>query len=113
MFNEHFFKDLYSPWTKLSYFRLNSNHSRILAFRDQNDNDIEVKIEFLPENSYNIVVNSHVINDRFENVDCEWIDSQQQIITNIGDKRYKSRVILENNKNAVIFTEVRVWMRNL
>ncbi|CAG8560352.1 3132_t:CDS:10 [Diversispora eburnea] len=101
-------EDPYSPWTKLPYFRLNTSHSRILAFRDQNDNDIEVNIEFLPKNLYNITVKNRAVDEnlvQFENVVCEWIDSQQQIITTIGDKRYKSRIIFEKNKNVIIFYE--------
>ncbi|CAG8519324.1 15020_t:CDS:10 [Acaulospora morrowiae] len=100
--------NLRDPWASNPYFRLNTTHIRTLLFHDQNDNDINVEVEFLPENLYNVTVNRSADGNgaiRFENVSCKWDAVQKLIVADIGDRRYKSHVILEKNERVILFDQ--------
>ncbi|CAG8526292.1 5479_t:CDS:10, partial [Acaulospora colombiana] len=95
------------PWVSNPYFRLNITHARTLLFHDQNDNDIKVGVEFLSGNRYNITIN-RLVDDgevKIENVACEWDDAERVITVDIGDRRYKSHVLLEKNEKVIVFDQ--------
>ncbi|CAB4434170.1 unnamed protein product [Rhizophagus irregularis] len=96
--------DPFSPWTSLSFSRLNTNHVQTIRFYDDNEGDINVKMRFNNDNSFDITIVRGGLNPIvFKSVLGSWNEAEQQIIAEIENHRVKSHVILEKNSKVVIF----------
>ncbi|PKY42037.1 hypothetical protein RhiirA4_503487, partial [Rhizophagus irregularis] len=94
----------FSPWTSLPFSRLNTNHVQTIRFYDDNEGDINVKMRFNNDNSFDITIVRGGLNPIvFKSVLGSWNEAEQQIIAEIENHRVKSHVILEKNSKVVIF----------
>ncbi|CAB4390730.1 unnamed protein product [Rhizophagus irregularis] len=96
--------DPFSPWTSLPFSRLNTNHVQTIRFYDDKEGDINVKMRFNNDNSFDITIFRGGLNPIvFKSVLGSWNEAEQQIIAEIENHRVKSHVILEKNSKVVIF----------
>ncbi|RGB41928.1 carbamoyl-phosphate synthase L chain, ATP binding domain-containing protein, partial [Rhizophagus diaphanus] len=94
----------FSPWTSLPFSRLNTNHVQTIRFYDDNEGDINVKMRFNNDNSFDITIVRDGLNPTvFKSVLGSWNEAEQQIIAEVENHRVKSHVILEKNSKVVIF----------
>ncbi|PKK80983.1 hypothetical protein RhiirC2_649214, partial [Rhizophagus irregularis] len=94
----------FSPWTSLPFSRLNTNHVQTIRFYDDKEGDINVKMRFNNDNSFDITIFRGGLNPIvFKSVLGSWNEAEQQIIAEIENHRVKSHVILEKNSKVVIF----------
>ncbi|CAI2181581.1 5518_t:CDS:10 [Funneliformis geosporum] len=94
--------DPFSPWVSLRHARLNTDHVQTIIFRDHKNDDINVKVKFNYDNSYDVTIirgASHLIVKR---VFGSLNEVEQQIIVEVENHRIKSRVVLDKNSYQVI-----------